>query len=124
MSLCVFVCLSILGVSPSHAIFFWPLNQDQPGSSPLTGSTRQQTVGRINRVADRRNGDEDEDKYEDEDEILSYAVLLTASVERFGVSCMRDFFMELLKLPKMHQMSDNKIYQKKGGLADATFKPH
>ena len=32
--------------------------QDQPESSPLAGSTRQQTVGRINQVADR--GDEDE----------------------------------------------------------------
>ena len=39
-------------------------------------------------VADHRVGDEDKD----EDEISSYAVLLTASVERFGVSCMRDFF--------------------------------
>ena len=30
----------------------------------LAGSTRQQTVGRINQVADRGDGDEDEDKDE------------------------------------------------------------
>ena len=54
----------------------------------MAGSTRQQPVGRINQVADRGDGDEDEDK----DEIPSYAVLLTASVERYGVSRMRDFF--------------------------------
>ena len=57
--------------------------QDQPGSSLSAGSTRQQTVGRINQVADYGDGDEDED------EIPSYAVLLTASVERFGVSLCR-----------------------------------
>ena len=56
----------------------------------MAGSTRQQTVGRINQVADRGDGDEDEDKDEDENEIPNYAVLLTASVERFGVSRMRD----------------------------------
>ena len=55
----------------------------------MAGSIRQQTVGRINQVADR--GDGDEDKGEDEDKIPSYAVLLTASVERFGVSRMWDF---------------------------------
>ena len=69
----------------SLALRLW---QDQPGSSLLAGSTRQQTVGKINEVADRGDGDEDEDK----DEIPSYAVLLTASVERYGVSRMRDFF--------------------------------
>ena len=53
--------------------------QDQAGSSLLVGSTRQQTVGRINQVADC--GDEDEDEDEDKDEISSYAVLLTALVE-------------------------------------------
>ena len=58
------------------------------------GSTRQQTVGRINQVSDSGDGDEDKDKDEDEDkdEIPNYAVLLIASVERFGVSRMRDFF--------------------------------
>ena len=69
--------------------------QDQTGSRPLAGSTRQQTVGRINQVADLGDGDEDEDKYQDEeedkDEIPNYAVLLTASVERFSVSSMQDF---------------------------------
>ena len=59
----------------------------QPGSSPLAGSARQQTVGRFNQVADCGDGDEDEDN----DEIPSYAVLLTALFERFGVSRMRDF---------------------------------
>ena len=63
--------------------------QDQLGSSPLAGSSRQQNVGRINQVADRGDGDEDEDEYKDE--IPSYAVLQTISVERFGVSRMRDF---------------------------------
>ena len=59
----------------------------------MAGSTRQQTVGRINQVADPGDGDgdEDEDKDEDEDEIPNYAVLLTASVKSFGVSLMRDF---------------------------------
>ena len=71
----------------SQAAALW---QDQPGSSPLAGSTWQQTIGRINQIADRGDGDEDED--EDKDEIPSHAVLLTASVERFGVSRMRDFF--------------------------------
>ena len=42
--------------------------------------------------------DEDEDKDEDEDEIPNYAVLLTASVESFGVSLMRDF-----KIIKSHE---------------------
>ena len=59
----------------------------------MAGSTRQQTVGRVNLVADRGDGDEDEDKDEDEDEIPSYAVLLTASFKRFGVSLMQDFFL-------------------------------
>ena len=49
----------------------------------------------MNQVADSGDGDEDEDKDKDEDEdkdaIPNYAVLLTASVERFGVSRMRDF---------------------------------
>ena len=91
-------------MSPFHVNFFeashWPSDcgrinqaaacwQDQPGNRPLAGSTRQQPVGRINQVADR--GDGDEDKGKDEDEIPSYAVLLTASVKRFGVSRMRDF---------------------------------
>ena len=35
--------------------------------------------------------DEDDDEDEDKDEIPNYAVLLTASVKRFGVSRMRDF---------------------------------
>ena len=64
----------------------------------MAGSNRQQTVGRINQVADRGDGDEDEDEDkdkdedEDEDEIPNYAVLLTAMGERVGVSRMRDFF--------------------------------
>ena len=52
------------------------------GPQIVAGSTRQQTVGRINQLADRGDGDEDKD----------YAVLLTASVERVGVSRMQDFF--------------------------------
>ena len=42
---------------------------------------------------DSGDGDEDEDKDKDEDkdEIPNYKVLLTTSVERFGVSRMRDF---------------------------------
>ena len=63
------------------------LLQDQPGSSLLAGSTRQQTVGRINQIADRGDGDEDEDK----DEIPSFGVLLTTLVKRFGVSRVRGF---------------------------------
>ena len=39
--------------------------------------------------------DEDKDKDEDEDEIPNYAVLLTASVQRVGVSRMRDFCVML-----------------------------
>ena len=66
----------------------------------MTGSTRQQTVGRINKVADSGDGDEDEDKDkdkdEDKDEIPNYVVLLTTSVERFGVSRMQDFFGYIL----------------------------
>ena len=62
----------------------------------MAGSTRQQTVGRINQVADCGDGDEVEEK--DEDEIPNYAVLLTASVESFGVSLMRDF-----KIIKSHE---------------------
>ena len=62
----------------------------------MAGSTRQQTIGRINQVADRGDGDEDKDK--DKDEIPNYAVLLTASVESFGVSLMRDF-----KIIKSHE---------------------
>ena len=100
-----------LDMSPCYVIFskasHWPSDcgkinqaaahwQEKPGSSPLTGSTRQQTVGRINQVAVRgyedEDEDEDEDKDQDKDEILSYAVLLTASVKRFCVSRMRDFF--------------------------------
>ena len=50
----------------------------------MAGSSRQQTVGRINKVAEGGDGDEDKDK--DEDEIPIYAMLLTASVEIFGVS--------------------------------------
>ena len=38
--------------------------QDQPGSRLLAGSNRQQTVGRINQVADRGDGEEDEDEDE------------------------------------------------------------
>ena len=59
----------------------------------MEGSTRQQPVGRINQVADRGDGDEDGDK--NEDEIPSYAVLLTASVERFGVSLCRIFYYKI-----------------------------
>ena len=59
----------------------------------MAGSTRPQTVGWINQVAYSGDGDEDED--EDEDEIPRYAVLLTASVNRFGVSRMRDFFYKI-----------------------------
>ena len=84
------LCVCIL--SPSNVIFLglslalrW---QDQPDSSPLAGSTRQQTIGRINQVADRGDKDEDKDKDEDEDEISSYAALLTASIKRFSVSRM------------------------------------
>ena len=40
-------------------------------------------------MADIGDGDEDED--EDEDEIPSYTVLLTTSIDRFGVCRMRDF---------------------------------
>ena len=69
--------------------------QDQPGSRPLAGSTRQQTVGRINQAADRGDGDENEDK--DEDEIQNYAVLLIALVERVSVSRVRDFKLYLAR---------------------------
>jgi hypothetical protein len=54
--------------------------QDQPGSSPLAGSTRQQTIGRINQVADCQDGDENEDEDKDKDEIPSYAVLQCCQV--------------------------------------------
>ena len=57
----------------------------------MAGSTRPQTVGRINQVADA-DGDEDQDKDKYEDEIPSYEVLLTTLVDRFGVSRMRVFF--------------------------------
>ena len=57
----------------------------------LAGSTRQQNVGRINKAADRGDGDEDEDKDEDKDEIPNYAVLVTALPKRVGVSSMQDF---------------------------------
>ena len=57
----------------------------------MAGSTRQQTVGRINQAADGGYGDED--KYEDEDQIPNYAVLLTAVVKRVGVYRMRYFFI-------------------------------
>ena len=63
--------------------FFRPLI----GSQIVAGSTRQQTVGMINQVADCGDGDKDED----EDEIPNNALLLTALVERFGVSRKRDF---------------------------------
>ena len=43
--------------------------EDQTGSSRLAGSTRHQTIGRINQVADHGDGDHDED------EIPSHAVL-------------------------------------------------
>ena len=59
----------------------------------MAGSTRQQTIGRINQVADRGDEDEDKDKDEDEDEISSYAALLTASVKRFSVSRMWNFLI-------------------------------
>ena len=49
---------------------------------------------RINQVADSGDGDEDEDEKEEKDEIPNYAVLLTVSVERFGVSHMRDFLYQ------------------------------
>ena len=63
----------------------------------MAGSTRQQTVGRINQVADSGDGDEDEDedKDEDKDEILNYVVLLTTSVERL-VSSVFGIFLFLL----------------------------
>ena len=61
--------------------FFRPLIDPQI----VSGSTRQQPVGRINQAADGWDGDEDKD------EIPSYAVLLTASVERFCVSRVRYF---------------------------------
>ena len=64
--------------------------QDQPGSRPLAGSNRQQTVGRINQAGDRGDGDEDEDEDKDEDKIPNYAVLLTAMGERVGVSRMQE----------------------------------
>ena len=74
----------------------------------MAGSSRQETVGRINQAAVSGDGDEDEYEYEDEDEdedkdeIPNYAVLLTASVERFGVSHMRDFLaMAYLKSVKI-----------------------
>ena len=57
------------------------------GPHIVAGSTRQQTVGRINQAADE-NKDEDED----EDEIPNHAVLLTTLIERVVVSRMRDFF--------------------------------
>ena len=60
------------------------------GPKIVAGSTRQQPIGKINQEADRGDGDEDE--------IPSYVVLLTASVERFGVSRMRDIFNMLLNL--------------------------
>ena len=69
----------------------------------MAGSIRQQTVGRINQAADRGDGDEDEEEDEDKDEngnedkdeneILNYAVLLTALVERVGLSRMPDLLM-------------------------------
>ena len=83
---CLCVCLMSLLVfffEASH----WPSDcgrinqaadrwQDQPGSRPLAGSTRQQTAGRINQAPDRLQdqpgtdcGDGDEDEDEDEDEI-------------------------------------------------------
>ena len=74
-------------VSPSYAIFFRPLI----GPQIVAGSTRQQTLGRINQVADCGDGDEDEDK--DRDEIPRYAVLLATLVRRFNVSPMPDFFI-------------------------------
>ena len=83
----VFVRCLLSYVVPVLCYFF-----PTPLIGPLivAGSTRQQTVGRINQVAD--HGDEDEDEDKDDDEIPSYAVLLTASVKRFSVSRMRDFF--------------------------------
>ena len=85
MSVCVFVCLSTCLCVPFPSNFFRPLI----GPQIVAGSTRQQTVDRINQVADRGDGDEDKD--EDEDEIPSFAVLLTTSVKRFDVFCMQDF---------------------------------
>ena len=61
-------------LSPFYAIFFRGLLlalrlwQDQPGSSPLAGSTRQQPIGRIKQVADCGDGDEDKEEDEGEDE--------------------------------------------------------
>ena len=81
MSICLCVCVC---VSPSHAILVRPLI----GPHIVAGSTRQQTVGRINQVANYGDGHEDEDK--DEDKITSHAVLLTTSVKRFDDSHMRD----------------------------------
>ena len=55
--------------------FFKPLI----GPQIVAGSTRHQTVGRINQAAESGDGeeDEDEDKDEDKDEIPIYAMLLT-----------------------------------------------
>ena len=92
MDICIYIyvyvpfsCQLFQGISLAPRLW-----QDQPGRSRLAGSTRQQTVGRINQVEDCGDGDKDEDK--DKDEIPKYAVLLTASVKRFGVSRMWDFF--------------------------------
>ena len=67
----------------------------------MAGSTRQQTVGRINQVADC--GDEDEK--ENKDEITNYAMLLTASFERVGVSRIQDFIDQF----KMYNWLTNKF---------------
>ena len=63
----------------------------------MAGTTRQQAVGRIKEVADC--GDEDID----EDEIPSNSVLLTALVERFCVSRVRDLFCNAFFVGHRHK---------------------
>ena len=74
-------------LSPVCRIFSRPLI----GPQIVAGSTKQQTVGRINQAAECGDEDEDKDENEDEDRIPYYAMLLTSSVKRFSVSCMQDF---------------------------------
>ena len=66
----------------SFILIFQRLWQDQSGSSPVSGSTRQQPVFRINQAAAHW-----------QDQPGS-----TVSVERFGVSRMRDFKIDIVTL--------------------------